>query len=145
MVWYPAEANDWAARLFADSVYLTNLIATSEAKSVFRSLELFCEVGIVTSRPQSLKHRTVQQCYEQFGWSGVNVTGDKSFVARACNVDFLIEDCLEAANHIAEHAPECVVMLLNKPYNQGQTHPSIMRVDTLSDAQYLILRKVANL
>ena len=46
------------------------------------------------------------------------------------SVEFFVEDNLSNANSVAK---ECKVYLINKPYNTGETHKNVVRVDSLYD------------
>lgn len=130
--------------LYRDTRLLSLAPATSDAQHVMTVLGGWCRVGILTSRPsddEAARH-TFNQCLRNFDIEPVLVPNPrlKPAALRTIMADAYVEDCLENANEIA--AAGIKTYLLQRLYNQGDTHENVIRCSSLLNVEEAIMAEI---
>jgi len=125
----------------------------SMTKPVYGSIETVSrlsknfELHLITSRKEELRERTVAWINKHFPslfkefhftniFDGTQKKRSKSKVCKELGIEIMIDDAMHYARDLAQNGIE--VLLLNKPWNQGEVTPPIKRVYSWKEVEEIL-------
>lgn len=93
------------------------------------------EIYYITLRPSHVQELT-RRWLERYGfpcYENLIFTDRKSRIIRELTIPVLLDDRPEIAEEVKQNAGNCLVFLLNCPWNLGYPHPSYLRVSSVKE------------
>lgn len=91
------------------------------------------DISIITSRnwcPNGIRDTIERLKKDKINYQNIRFATQKGKVARKLGLDYFVEDTLKNAIEITENS-DCLLYLVDRPYNQGETNDYIKRIESL--------------